>query len=729
MNQPHNRVACSARWFLTGMHSLLVTVAACGPTRQPETVIVVVLDSVTSEALSDDHPDGGISSSRTPHLARFAEASSVFADHISASTGTNAAMATLVSGLPPWEHGVGSLRRRGRGRLSASFTTHAERFAEAGYDTLAAVALPQLRANLSGLLQGFDTVLEPDLDLHAGWTSDELWSRIANPLYRLLQGGGDLFAVLYLADQREPLRAESRPSADMLIRRLGPFRGQDARIDGALTLAATDPLAALAELDACLGRGRGSAAHGALQAARSDAALAGMDLCLGRLLYLLEDTGRARTATIQVLGGAPAASARDSEARFPGERTVTPCLLRVAGERIGRRMDGAIQSTAIWTQVLESYGLSEDAIGDPAGVRPVVCVNADRSSGAVYDGDLRLELDVGGSTRLFRRSDGARVERDALHEQGARIERLKGVLADRLAHGIWRIEGDPAGSDELRIGWSFAGGVVHATQVGSQPVVRAAQARASGATKLTGAPMEMTLFGSALDLPLRLRLGGPAFADFEPARYFLGESSFEQLPVLWLPCAAQRDRAEPAEVAPDEELAASLDLEHQGRGWWQLSVDAPDGQRVRALMALYPPGELDDPLKVDLAGCDGSLEPVPGRRDACWVSGAAPFRMRVRKDPGSELALHVEVDGLPLEPRMLRVGGRPYALDDEVELYLPDWMPGLTEALDGAPQLATESTGPGPGRVRIMRGRGRQIERTAFDGSQLEFVRRLGPNE
>jgi len=709
---------------------------ACGPTPDPETVIVVVLDSVSSATLSGAGGAAEVSSSLTPNLARFAEASTRFGKHIGASTGTNAALATLMTGLPPWSHGVGSIRRRGRGRLNADHVTQAELFREAGFGTLAAVALPQLRSDLSGLLQGFETILEPELDANSGWSSAELWSRCAAPLEERLKGRKNQYALVYLADRRASARAASVPGEAILVRRLNRFRDQDARIDGALRLAATDPSAALVELEACLGRGRGSAAHHALQQAKSDGKLAQMDGHFGELLELLERTGRADSATVWVVGAVPAADVSTGGgevSRFTTERVLTPCMLRLVGDHAPSQVDGVVQSSTVGAVLLEAYGLSSATLPDPGLAVHGLCMNPDLSAGAAFAEGLCVELENDGHPRLFEWDGGSYVVGE---ESGGRqaplIDDLVSALADRLVLASWQIEARLDPDEQLRVGWRFGQGGARAMQIGALPRDPTVRGRGSGSVTLDVEHSQLTLFGDGNDLPLRLRLDGPAFEDFDPTRYFLGATSFDRLPVLWLPCnrlAAGTSGAAELEFDAREPWAG---LEHEGGGWWQLSVNARAGQAVRVLTAVFPPGEIDELLELDVPGKTGSIEGLPGRRDAYWVSGKAPLRLRVRKDPGRDLALHVTVGGRTVAPGRLRVGGRSYAVADEVEFYLPDWMPGITDALDGVAGLDRPERDPGDaqsGQVRIMRSAGPPAEGLAYDARQLEFVRRLGPNE
>lgn len=94
----------------------------------------------------------------TPHLDRMAREGVQFAFAISTSAWTKPAIPTLMTGLRPTTHGVGSVSYADR--LPATVETLQDRLAEAGWRTGSFSASP-LGSTLSGLEQGFDLVVPP----------------------------------------------------------------------------------------------------------------------------------------------------------------------------------------------------------------------------------------------------------------------------------------------------------------------------------------------------------------------------------------------------------------------------------------------------------------------------------------------------------------------------------------------------------------------------------------
>ena len=97
----------------------------------------------------------------TPHLDRLAAEGVWFADAYSAATWTKPSIATLMTSLYPSEHGLvrlGGADPTGRfvtEKLPRASTTLAERFRDAGYQTMAVVNQVHLQKKL-GFAQGFD---------------------------------------------------------------------------------------------------------------------------------------------------------------------------------------------------------------------------------------------------------------------------------------------------------------------------------------------------------------------------------------------------------------------------------------------------------------------------------------------------------------------------------------------------------------------------------------------
>lgn len=125
---------------------------ASGSGERRPNVVLVTLDTVRRDAV------GAYASSRapspTPFLDSLAARGLVFEQAWSACNATSPSHASLMTGLAVQDHGV----LDNRSLLAAENVTLAERFRAAGWQTAAAVSVPHLTPERSGLGQGFDRV-------------------------------------------------------------------------------------------------------------------------------------------------------------------------------------------------------------------------------------------------------------------------------------------------------------------------------------------------------------------------------------------------------------------------------------------------------------------------------------------------------------------------------------------------------------------------------------------
>ncbi|MEZ4598155.1 MAG: sulfatase, partial [Chloroflexota bacterium] len=120
-------------------------------------VVLIVVDALRADRLGA----AGYPKPLTPNIDRLAAEGALFTEAYSQATWTKPSIATLMTSLYPTEHGLvrlGQTDPSGRfvtDRLSRSATTLAERFRDAGYQTLAVVNQVHLQKKL-GFAQGFD---------------------------------------------------------------------------------------------------------------------------------------------------------------------------------------------------------------------------------------------------------------------------------------------------------------------------------------------------------------------------------------------------------------------------------------------------------------------------------------------------------------------------------------------------------------------------------------------
>lgn len=115
-------------------------------------------------------------SARTPNIDRLCNKGTVFTQSIATTTTTTPSVASLLTGLYPFSHGIRSLRGY---KLKSGVTTLAEVFKENGYHTYAEVTGPLMP--VIGLDRGFENYhfREKSMTVYSAWF-DKLLSRFRN---------------------------------------------------------------------------------------------------------------------------------------------------------------------------------------------------------------------------------------------------------------------------------------------------------------------------------------------------------------------------------------------------------------------------------------------------------------------------------------------------------------------------------------------------------------------
>jgi arylsulfatase A-like enzyme len=135
---------------------LLLSAPGCdeAPPPLPGDVVLVVLDTTRADHLSAY----GYLRQTTPHLERLAAEGQRFDNAWAQSSWTLPAMATLLTGLPPYAHGAGrGPGGRGMLPLRPQVATLAERMSGVGYRTAAFINVIWCSPEISGLDRGFRT--------------------------------------------------------------------------------------------------------------------------------------------------------------------------------------------------------------------------------------------------------------------------------------------------------------------------------------------------------------------------------------------------------------------------------------------------------------------------------------------------------------------------------------------------------------------------------------------
>lgn len=174
---------------------IFISFSGCELTRDARpSVLLIAVEGLSFETLSCDAED-------LEGLRSFCEESVRFSHAYTPSTMSQASMASLLTGLYPFDHGV---RHNGDNFLSAKFRTLAEGALSRGYHTLFVSGGPPIWRK-SGLAQGFE-IFDDTMDLNA-----EVYYRPAEEVVRLTtrwlgeqNDGRPTFTTLFLADLQFP---------------------------------------------------------------------------------------------------------------------------------------------------------------------------------------------------------------------------------------------------------------------------------------------------------------------------------------------------------------------------------------------------------------------------------------------------------------------------------------------------------------------------------------------
>jgi hypothetical protein len=708
----------SARWL-----PLALLVACGGSGADPaagvergaaRTIVVFVLDGLRADL---DHDVA-------PLLAALERASLTVPGYVTACTGTNAAVASLLTGLPPEQHGLGSLHDRGRAALADELQTLAERFLAAGWSTQAVFSSPQL--GLSGLEQGFEAFAVPALSERGGRTAEQSFQLARAGVATQLADERPALLVVHLADLRQD---DAPPEAGaFLARELAGFAEPGSELAAVLARAASDPAGALADARRLLGRARGSASYAALARALHDGRLARLDRQVGAFLDLARDAGRLDGALVVVVSTRGALLAPPQQSGGPAflpEVMRVPLWLRLPGPGARGALAGTASSLDLAPTLLAVLGAAPADLPGEDLLAPAP-PGADRAARVVRACDARLErwaaFDVGlhveqnsaspdGVVAFDRTGLRVRHERPDVLDADVReaLARLRAALDDAPRFGL-RVD---SLLPELEVRWRFADGFARdaGCALASGAACRVSNADGRVQATLAGAG-HAWVEASRRDLPLRLTLAAPGL---DEGQVGLGAG---------LPLAATLLPRLAAANAPPWPAgrAAEVSLRHEGGVWARLSVGGAAGRSVEALVVLYPPDANDRSALEWSAPFDVEVTPLAGRSDAVLVRGTTPFELQLKELPRTQLAFAVRAD-VTVAPEDVRIDDRCMGAPGVVDLYVPDWLAGVTGLLE-------EPAGVLPPPVLVRRtGSRAPLPGHALGPDERQFARFLGAGE
>lgn len=188
--------------YLSAVSSLFAFLSACDlPRENRPSVLVVAVEGLGFDKLSCDTDESAAEGPEASAFEILCQESVRFSHAYSPSTMSQATLASVLTGLYPFDHGV---RHNGADFLSARARTVAEGALNKGYRTLfVSGGAPIWRK--SGLAQGFE-IFEDNVDIAPG-----IYYRPANDVFRIASqwletevGGKPFVAVLYVADLQFP---------------------------------------------------------------------------------------------------------------------------------------------------------------------------------------------------------------------------------------------------------------------------------------------------------------------------------------------------------------------------------------------------------------------------------------------------------------------------------------------------------------------------------------------
>ena len=731
----------------------------------PPSVVLIVLDGFRPELLEQYALRG----TAMPHLRALSKEGLWFENHWAASDGTNAAFASLLTGLWPRHHGVGSLRLHGRERLPAEAQTIAEDLAGDGWRTYGSVALPQFDDRVSGFGQGFGVWNSPPPDFREPYLRAGLvLSAIKSAWVEGLRSEDAVFLLLHWADGRPPSNVPTALLARIAARHLEPFRDAMPELGAALSTVESDPVSAVAAVEQAIGRLRGHPAHEALIAAREEAEYAFIDTVLGEVLRTLREEDRYDGALI-ALAGNTGPSPRPEPGATPRtldpQRLGVPLLLRLPSAVKARTITAPTSAVDLRPTLLDTLRRNEPgrlsametaSRSDGVSLLPLLdpieheerkhanlLIVDDSQLGRTaaidefwlvpdgnYDPPVWLE-DGRAVTELSNVSEAAGTSLDEAHERLTALGRSQRITIALQPgeKGALRVE--------IRSGEALIDTVEasRGAKLDVAPELQRLRPR-PGVSATFSAPdpyareprldLSLDRCDGTLEFIVRAADGAPPATE---DRIWVGD---RPLAHLRLPRVADAEGPRWPRGGDGGLEPASVALDQESGPWWRLTVTSADPDGTSGLLVtLHPrPTGRDEELEVEVpAGV--RIERPLGRPDVALITGTGSFQVRVKKRAETRFALSARVDGERVAPDKIRLGDRRFQREGVLHFLVPGWMPGISDTLehDIAGRATAREVLP-VGSLRILRTSsfGFPPDAARLAPGLLEFIDRL-PSE
>lgn len=704
------------------------TVAPAVASRSARTVLILSLDGLGGDSFD---------AAELPALAALQAESMDFRQHVIASTALNPELASLMTGRYPTQHGLGSVHERGLSALAPEQRTLAEAATQAGWRCLASVASRQLDADFSGLAQGFETYYAPALSLPEGRPARQVLQVAQSDLQGMLQSDDPLLLWFSFADvARVDVSQPDEHGIRLLRQYLGPFRSERSPLGAAL-----DDLDGSREsyslLVQQLSRRRGSEAYLAWRQALHQAGLLRVDQALAELRERVSASGRgagalwvlvgARGALIEPPGGSGGPAFRPQVVR-------TRLLLRLPGgaaagvsERLCSSIDVASTlSAALGWELPEAAG--QDLFSaEASAVSAVFCEGTSMLMRGAFSAQEHVEENaVRGMAPYNREGQVLLRESDLEPAIQDRLAGLRDSLGDFVQHWGFSLERGlgPGGAVDVR--WRLADGKPRGARLALE--LEGGSLRGIGLGGVAVLPVgDQLLVGTdrrGLPFSLELRFKAALDDSFDLERnILLGNLAVRQ---SWVPRLPSGERLD----WPDEDQGEKplVELVRDSGLYTRIVLPGEAGREVELLLTLFPPARQADSRsgrpRLDCVGSQLERLPFAGRNDALRVRATTPLDLQVEEPPGHDLALAVRIDGKFVPVARIRRDGKRFAAPGTLALYVPDWLPGVTESL--GPDTPGEYTG---NILRLLRTGPPAPSRRALSEDERALLQRLGPGE
>lgn len=723
---------------LRGLWVVALCLAACGDAEEPTVAPAVASRSARTLVLLslDGLGSDGFDAKELPALAALQAESIDYAQHVIASTALNSQLASLMTGRYPTQHGLASVHERGLSALAPEQRTLAEAAAEAGWRCLASVSSRQLDGAFSGLAQGFETHYAPAVSLPKERPAKQVLQVAQSELQGLLQGDDPLLLWFHFADVAQVDVSQPEAHDIRLLRQyLEPFRDERSPLGPAL-----DGLDGSAEsyssLVQVLGRRRGSESYLAWRMALHQAGLARVDRALAELRERVTASGRADGALWVVVGARGALiepPAGSGGPAFRPEVVRTRLLMRLpegAGAGLEERLCSSVDvastlSAALAWELPEAAGQDLfDSEGDAVSV--VFCEGTSMLLRGAFSAQEHVEENAVRGMAPYNR-EGLVLLRESDLEPAVqqRLAVLRDGLGDFAKHWGFALERGlgPGGAVDVR--WRLADGKPRDARFALD--LEGGSLRGTGLGGVAVLPLgDELLVGTnrralPFSLELRSKSADPDALDLE--HMLLGNVSVARSWVPRLPSGERLDWPE-----DDRTPGPLVDLVRDGGLFTRIVLPGLAGREVELLLTLFPPARRADSRtgrpRLDCVGSELERLPFAGRNDALRIRATTPLDLQVEEPPGHDLALAVRIDGKFVPVARIRRDGKRFAAPGSLALYVPDWLPGVTEDLgSGTPGGYTGDI------LRLTRTGPPAPSRRAADEDERALLQRLGPGE